>query len=289
MCSAITSSPRTRAAFRRVRMRRQDRERPLVDPRQHVADAHAAARDADDLVEVEAGLVDVERKPLDQRVVLVPAHVQAAHRRIPLRPGQSSSLLERVAQQDRLVAVRPGRDHRDRRAGQRLDPRRGTRARSPAARRTLRTPTVLSLQPGQRLVDRHAFGDGVGAGRHQRRRGLPSTRVARADPDLGHAVQHVELRDARPSTPFSSNERRSIGMSSQPQRRGRPVTEPNSLPRFASPAPTSSVSSVGNGPAADARRVRLDDAEHVVEKLRADAARRARRRPRGSSSYVTYG
>jgi hypothetical protein len=51
-----------------------------------------------------------------------------------------------------------------------------------------------------------------------------------------------------PVTPFSANERRSAAMSSQPQRRGRPVTEPNSLPRFASLAPTSSVSSVGNGP-----------------------------------------
>ena len=51
-----------------------------------------------------------------------------------------------------------------------------------------------------------------------------------------------------PLTPFSANERLSAGMSSQPQRRGRPVTEPNSLPRFASRAPISSVSSVGKGP-----------------------------------------
>jgi len=51
-----------------------------------------------------------------------------------------------------------------------------------------------------------------------------------------------------PSTPFSSNERRSAGTSIQPQRRGRPVTEPNSLPRRPSVTPVSSVSSVGNGP-----------------------------------------
>ncbi len=52
----------------------------------------------------------------------------------------------------------------------------------------------------------------------------------------------------KPSTPLSWNERASAGMSSQPQRRGRPVTEPNSLPRSASRAPVSSVSSVGKGP-----------------------------------------
>ena len=37
-------------------------------------------------------------------------------------------------------------------------------------------------------------------------------------------------------------------MSNQPQRRGRPVVEPNSLPRLASPSPIASNSSVGNGP-----------------------------------------
>ena len=52
----------------------------------------------------------------------------------------------------------------------------------------------------------------------------------------------------RPSTPLSCSERLSAGISSHPQRRGRPVTEPNSLPRLASRGAMSSVSSVGNGP-----------------------------------------
>ena len=41
---------------------------------------------------------------------------------------------------------------------------------------------------------------------------------------------------------------RSATASNQPQRRGRPVVEPNSEPRVASRLPTSSNSSVGNGP-----------------------------------------
>ena len=43
-------------------------------------------------------------------------------------------------------------------------------------------------------------------------------------------------------------DRRKATISSQPQRRGRPVTEPNSLPRVAKCLPTSSFNSVGKGP-----------------------------------------
>src|SRR6185295_8615223 len=57
MCSAMTSSPRTVP--------------------------HSAARDADDLVEVVARLVDLERQLFHERVVLVPAHMQAWH---PISP-----------------------------------------------------------------------------------------------------------------------------------------------------------------------------------------------------------
>ena len=48
--------------------------------------------------------------------------------------------------------------------------------------------------------------------------------------------------------PFRRTERFSAAPSNQPQRRGRPVTEPNSLPMVARRVPISSTSSVGNGP-----------------------------------------
>ena len=50
-------------------MRRQDRERLVEDPRQHVANAQATARDADDLVEPEPRFVHGQREPLNQQVV----------------------------------------------------------------------------------------------------------------------------------------------------------------------------------------------------------------------------
>ena len=52
----------------------------------------------------------------------------------------------------------------------------------------------------------------------------------------------------RPDTPLIWMERFNAAASNQPQRRGRPVVAPNSLPRLASCLPTASSSSVGNGP-----------------------------------------
>ena len=72
---------------------------------------------------------------------------------------------------------------------------------------------------------------------------------------------------------------RSAGRSSQPQRRGRPVTEPNSLPRLRSRSPVASRQLGRERPAADARRVPLGDAQHRVDRGRADARGRRRRRP----------
>ena len=51
-----------------------------------------------------------------------------------------------------------------------------------------------------------------------------------------------------PVMPLIWIERFKAAASNQPQRRARPVTEPNSWPRLAKPAPTSSNNSVGNGP-----------------------------------------
>ena len=66
-----------RSAFGRIRMRRQYRERLLVNARQHIADAQAAARDADDLVERKPRFLDAKREALDERVVIVTADMQA--------------------------------------------------------------------------------------------------------------------------------------------------------------------------------------------------------------------
>ena len=51
-----------------------------------------------------------------------------------------------------------------------------------------------------------------------------------------------------PVVPFTCTERRKAAASNQPQRRGRPVTAPNSLPRVRSVSPVASSNSVGNGP-----------------------------------------
>ena len=50
------------------------------------------------------------------------------------------------------------------------------------------------------------------------------------------------------SKPFTIAVYLSKGTSNHPQRRGRPVTAPNSLPSRRSNSPAASVLSVGNGP-----------------------------------------
>ena len=57
----------------------------------------------------------------------------------------------------------------------------------------------------------------------------------------------------------------------QPHRRSRPVETPTSPPTFQSFSPSSSNSSVGNGPGPDAGGVGLDHADHPVDPGRADA------------------
>ena len=72
-------------------------------------------------------------------------------------------------------------------------------------------------------------------------------------------------------------------------RRARPVVVPNSPPTRRISSPSSSSSSVGNGPGADARRVGLADAPDLVDVARADAgadARRAGDRVRGGDERI---
>src|SRR5712671_4337763 len=51
-----------------------------------------------------------------------------------------------------------------------------------------------------------------------------------------------------PVSPLVRTASRTTTRSSQPQRRGRPVVEPNSLPRLRSSSPSLPRDSVGNGP-----------------------------------------
>ncbi len=73
------------------------------------------------------------------------------------------------------------------------------------------------------------------------------------------------LVSASDSMPESRTASRTAGMSSQPHRRGRPVTEPNSLPRLRSSSPIVLVQLGRERPVADARGVPLGDAQHGVD------------------------
>ena len=89
----------------------------------------------------------------------------------------------------------------------------------------------------------------------------------------------------RPEMPLISTTRRKPAASNQPQRRGRPVTEPYSLPLHAQVLADFVVELGRKRTAADARRIRLRDTEHVVQLLRTDAD--ARRRPARRRSCST--
>ena len=141
----------------------------------------------------------------------------------------SAGSLERVAQQDRVLAVGAGGHHVDRRADAAPACARGSAARWAAAGPIASAPAVVSLQPGKRLVDRLAGHDVVGVQRQDVER-LPSQLVADADLDLGRPSSTSSLVRHRPETPLMMIERLSAAASNQPQRRGRPVTVPNSWP-----------------------------------------------------------
>src|SRR5215471_18304863 len=66
---------------------------------------------------------------------------------------------------------------------------------------------------------------------------------------LSNSSSTSSLVTTRLSSPLIAAEYRSSGTSYQPQRRGRPVTAPNSLPRLRICSPAPSSDSVVNGPA----------------------------------------
>ena len=78
------------------------------------------------------------------------------------------------------------------------------------------------------------------------------------------------------SRPLTRTACRTCTASNHPQRRGRPVTAPNSWPFARSASPSAPVNSDRERPFAHARRVGLGDAEHGVHRARADAEARAR-------------
>ena len=71
---------------------------------------------------------------------------------------------------------------------------------------------------------------------------------------------------AMPSIPESLTHCRVSTASNQPQRRGRPVLVPNSLPRWPRRRPISSYEFGRERAAADARRIGLGDAQHVADR-----------------------
>ena len=84
-----------------------------------------------------------------------------------------------------------------------------------------------------------------------------------------------------PVTLLMASERRSATVSSQPQRRWRPVVAPNSWPFSPRCSPVLVEQLGGKRPGADAGGVGLDDAQHVIEVARADAAAAGRAAGRG--------
>ena len=82
----------------------------------------------------------------------------------------------------------------------------------------------------------------------------------------------------------------SDGRSIQPQRLGRPVVEPNSLPSLRINSPSSSSQLCGKRPAANARAIRLEDPEYLsdVTRCNTQAGTRARRnRIRARNKRIT--
>src|SRR5690606_9235814 len=62
-------------------------ERPVEDPREHVAHPQPAPGEADDGIEVPPRIVDLEGEPLDEPAVLAPADVEVSRPRASRGPG----------------------------------------------------------------------------------------------------------------------------------------------------------------------------------------------------------
>ena len=95
--------------------------------------------------------------------------------------------------------------------------------------------------------------------------------VAHADGQLGERREHVELRQRERGEAGQPRGVAQPTRSSHPQRRSRPVTVPYSPPSSRTRSWSGPSISRRERPLADARHVRLGDADHRVDPRRADA------------------
>ena len=181
---------------------------------------------------------------------------------------------ERVAHQDRVVALRAGGQQGDGRLHQLLDPAHVF----DRLRRQLRPGPRAAGGAGpalDRLVHRPRGGLRAGGGRQVGNELCRRCR-SRCNPAAPQPSSTSSLVSARPLMPPTLTAWRTSAASNQPQRRGRPVTVPNSCPRSPSMRPVSSGQLGRERAAADARAIRLGDAQHEADRgpgRHADAAR----------------
>ena len=164
------------------------------------------------------------------------------------RPLRGPALTrERIAHQDRVVALGRGGDQRDRAADQLLDAAdifdRPRRQVGPAARAARSIPSSLRFprRPARPAPGRRSA---AADSRTSCRRSCSRCRCF----TVSKPSSTSSLVSATPVTPLTATAWRTSTASNQPQRRWRPVTVPNSWPRSPSFWPISSSSSVGKGP-----------------------------------------
>ena len=146
-----------------------------------------------------------------------------------------------------------------------------TNRRTRAPPRAARRARELLLPAGR--ASRRPAGSGGS------RSGAPGTRPSRSR-RAAHSGRRPAARRTTESTssfvsasdvmPFTRTANRSATRSSQPQRRSRPVTVPNSLPELADALLVRPLDLARERPLADPRHVRLRDADDLVDPVRPD-------------------
>lgn len=271
-----------------IRTRGENRQRQIVDARELVADAQAAAREAQDLVELPARLVHGQREQFDQPVILVPADPQVLlvvtrifHR--DHRYTLHDSNLERVTQQNRFFAIRTGGNHVDRNTGDFLHARE-IRARVGRQLVPFLDADRAFLPAREDFVDGHAARD-FGRAARQQIDVLAVDRVADAQLHFIEAVEHVELghAQARDAVDLDRAAQRGDVEPAGAARTARDRAEfladggEFEADRVLTRGVVGVVQFARERTRTDARAVRLRDAENVVQFLRTDARAGSRR------------
>ena len=177
---------------------------------------------------------------------------------------------------NRLIPIRSGGYDVDRNTGQFLDPPQVVPAAFAAVLRVAWRPTVDCCHPAclrkrptvREAIDHTGSPESASHPFRSRRRFVWSRRPSSTSSLVTHS----------PDTLLFTMERRSATASNQPQRRGRPVVAPNSLPDRGQVRAHIIEQLRRKRPCADARCIRLDDAQNVVEMAGPDAGSRARGR-----------